>query len=153
MLLLFSRAGLDLGVLVGRLAVGSWKESVLGTGQSVCRGHHVACSAVTHVPIYLPLEALEWIIICDSVISREFSSGADLTALEIDTLTWRLSIFMTFLLYPLHAKKYMKGSIQQLKFIRHTVKCREIWKECLGPHSRASGEQSFLIMCWMIDMW
>lgn len=45
------------------------------------------CGVQRTVTPYLPLEALEWIIICDSVISREFSSGADLTALETDTLT------------------------------------------------------------------
>lgn len=56
-------------------------------------------------PFHFPFEDLECIIICVSVISREFSSGADFTALEIDTLTCRFSILITFLLYPLHAKK------------------------------------------------
>lgn len=65
----------------------NWKASWLGVEQWVGSAHPAACCAVKSGHLYLPLEALEWIIICDSVISREFSSGADLTALEMDTLT------------------------------------------------------------------
>ena len=50
------------------------------------------------ISFYFSLKDLECNIIWVSVISREFSSGADFTALEIDTLTWRFSIFITFLL-------------------------------------------------------
>lgn len=52
-----------------------------------------------------PLEDLASTVICVSPTSRELSSWCDLAALEIDTLTCRLSIFSTVLLYPLHAKK------------------------------------------------
>lgn len=66
----------------------NWKASWLGAEQLVGRARLPCSLLCCEVPsLYLPLEALEWIIICDSVISREFSSGADLTALEIDTLT------------------------------------------------------------------